>query len=364
MDLGVCLASKIDDIDHVVLAEQLGYSHVWVADSQMLWSDCYATMALIAARTERIKIGTGVAVAGTRTSAVTAAAHATINRLAPGRVFCAVGTGNTAMRVMGAKPMPIAEFERYIEELRPLLAGEEAEVRFRGGSRRVRHLMPDAGFVAFQPRIPLYVSGFGPRAMALAVRHGDGLVMSIPPTVEALERVWRRVDAAAADAGKTIDRSQFLTSTLTTMVVLEPGEAVDSERVKDQCGAFAIAALHYQVEQWREAGRPDRHPPYDFWDDYVALLDAEPPELVHQRIHQGHNCWVVDAERPFVTKELIEQSCLVGTADELARRLDELASAGLGQVMLLPPLAPRDEVLRTVAEQVMPRLRPPPPREV
>ena len=96
----------------MVLAEQLGFSHVWVADSQMLWSDCYATMALIAARTERIKIGTGVAVAGTRTSAVTAAAHATINRLAPGRVFCAVGTGNTAMRVMGARPMPIAEFER------------------------------------------------------------------------------------------------------------------------------------------------------------------------------------------------------------------------------------------------------------
>ncbi len=132
MDLGVCIATKIDDIDHAVLAEQLGYSHLWVADSQMLWSDCYATMALIAARTERIKLGTGVAVAGTRTSAVTAAAHATINRLAPGRVFCGIGTGNTAMRVMGARPMPIAEFERYIEELRGLLDGDETEVAFRG----------------------------------------------------------------------------------------------------------------------------------------------------------------------------------------------------------------------------------------
>ena len=69
-----------------------------------------------------------------------------------------------------------------------LLDGEEADVEFRGHTRPVRHLMPDAGFVSFEPRIPLYVSGFGPRAMALAVRHGDGLVMSIPPTVEALER--------------------------------------------------------------------------------------------------------------------------------------------------------------------------------
>ena len=354
--MGVCIASSIVDVDYAVLAEQLGYSHLWFADSQMLWSDCYATMALVASRTERIKLGTGVAVAGTRTSAVTAAAHATINRLAPGRVFCGIGTGNTAMRVMGARPMPIAEFERYIEELRGLLEGDETEVVFRGDARKVRHLMPDLGFVAFRPRIPLYVSGFGPRAMALAVRHGDGLVMSVPPTPEGLERAWRRVDAAAADTGVSVDRETFLTATLTTMVVLDEGEAVDSPRVREQCGAFAIAALHYVVEQWREAGRPERHPPFEFWDDYLALLDDVEADVLHQRIHQGHNCWVVPEEERFVTKELIEQSCMVGTAPDLARRLDELARAGLGQVVLLPPLAPRDEVLRTVAERVMPLL--------
>ena len=49
----MCVASKVDDIDHAVLAEQLGYSHLWFADSQMLWSDCYATMALAAVRATR-----------------------------------------------------------------------------------------------------------------------------------------------------------------------------------------------------------------------------------------------------------------------------------------------------------------------
>lgn len=356
IDIGVCVASKIDDVDHAVLAEELGYSHLWFADSQMLWSDVYATMALAATRTERIRIGTGVAVAGTRTSAVTAAAHATINRLAPGRVFCAVGTGNTANRVMGAKPMPIAEFERYLVELRHLLDGAEADVEFRGAVRPVRHLMPTTGFVAFEPRIPLYVSGFGPRAMALAVGHGDGLVMSIPPTVEGLERAWRRVDAAAEQLGATVDRDRFLTCTLTTMVVLAEGEAADSDRVKERCGAFATSALHYQFEQWQEAGRPERHPPFEFWDDYVALVDAADPERRHQRVHQGHNCWVVPDEEQFVTAELIEASCMVGTADDLVTRLHELGAAGLSQVMLLPPLAPRDDVLRDVAEHVLARL--------
>jgi len=356
MDLGVCVASSITDVEYAVLAEQLGYSHLWFADSQMLWSDCYATMALAATRTERIKIGTGVAVAGTRSSAVTAAAHATINRLAPGRVFCAVGSGNTANRVMGAKPMPIAEFERYIAELRLLLDGDEAEVAFRGGTRPVRHIMPAAGFVGFTPRMPLYVSGFGPRAMALAVRHGDGLVTSVPPNAEGLERMWGRLEAAAANAGTRLDRSSFLTATLTTMVVLQPGETLASERVRQQSGAMAIASLHYLFEQWKEAGRPERTPRFDFWDDYVAMLDASDPERLHQRIHQGHNCWVLDEEWRFVTPELIAATCLVGTADQLVARLRELGEAGLGQVMILPPLDVKEDVLRDVAAHVLPHL--------
>ena len=58
MELGVCVASHIGDIDYVVRAEELGYSHAWLADSQMIWSDCYATLALAAVRTQRIHIGT------------------------------------------------------------------------------------------------------------------------------------------------------------------------------------------------------------------------------------------------------------------------------------------------------------------
>ena len=103
MDIGVCVASHIGDVDYVVRAEQLGYSHAWLADSQMLWSDCYATLALAADRTSRINLGTGVAVSGTRSAPVNAAAIATINALAPGRTFFGVGAGNTAMRVFGSR---------------------------------------------------------------------------------------------------------------------------------------------------------------------------------------------------------------------------------------------------------------------
>ena len=164
MELGICVAAKIDDIDYIVRAETLGYTHAWIADSHMIWSDPYAVLALAATRTRAMRLGTGVAVAPTRPAPVTAASIATINVLAPGRTFLGVGTGNTAMRVMGHKPMPIAAFDAYLETLKPLMRGEEAAFRWRGKLAPIRHIMPDAGFVNFADPIPLYVSGFGLRA--------------------------------------------------------------------------------------------------------------------------------------------------------------------------------------------------------
>jgi len=357
VELGVCVAADVGDIGYGVLAERLGFSDLWVADSQMLWSDCYATLALLAERTSRIRIGTGVAVAGSRPAAVTAAAHATINRLAPGRVFCGIGSGNTAMRIMGHRPIPVAEFERHLEELRALLDGQEAEVTWRGRRAPARHLMPTRGFVAFEPRIPMWVSAFGPRAMAAAARHGDGLIASLPPDPGAIRSARRRLEEAASAAGRAIDRGSFRVASLSTMVVLRDGEAPDSARVREQAGAFAIAGLHYVYEQWRQYGRRPPAHVADIWDDYVAMLDEVPEERRHLRIHEGHNCWVVPDEERFVTRELIEATCLVGTADELAGRLRALDDAGLDQVVLLPPLAVKEQVLTDVATEVLPRLR-------
>ena len=54
MEIGVCVASHIGDLGYAVRAEELGYASLWFADSQMIWSDCYATLALAADRTSRL----------------------------------------------------------------------------------------------------------------------------------------------------------------------------------------------------------------------------------------------------------------------------------------------------------------------
>ena len=356
MEFGICLASRPSDVDYVVEAEQLGFTHCWAADSQMIWSDVYATLALIADRTTTMRIGTGVAVAATRPAPVTAAAHATINEIAPGRVFCGIGTGNTAMRIMGHKPMPLAEFDDYLATLHPLMAGKEADLTFRGRTAPVKHLMPNEGFVRFDEAMPIYVSAFGPKALAIAARRGDGLITSVPPNPAAIEMLRTRLEAAGADVGRTVKRDEFPVATLTTMLVLEDGESLDSERVRRQTGAFAIASVHYLYEQVAQFGRRPPAHLADFWDDYVALVEQWPPDRRHQRIHEGHNCWVIPEEEPFITPELIDATCLVGTREQLIDRIEALDEAGLDQLVLLPPLAEKEAVIRSVAEHVLPAL--------
>src|SRR6187455_237688 len=132
MRLSVCVMADIDEMDFYPHVESLGYDSAWVTDSQMLFSDCYAVLALAAQRTSRIRLGPGTAICGTRIPPVHAAAMATLNRLAPGRVFMGIGTGNTAMRSMGQWPMKIADYGEYLRVLSALLRGEVVEYTFNG----------------------------------------------------------------------------------------------------------------------------------------------------------------------------------------------------------------------------------------
>jgi alkanesulfonate monooxygenase SsuD/methylene tetrahydromethanopterin reductase-like flavin-dependent oxidoreductase (luciferase family) len=65
---------------------------------------------------------------------------------------------------------------------------------------------------------------------------------------------------------------------------------------------------------------------------------------------------VTPEDEPYITKEMLEATCLIGTPEQLATRLRALGDAGLSQIVILPSLAPKEDVLRDVATKVMPLL--------
>jgi hypothetical protein len=179
MDFGIVTA-KIDEIGYITHAENLGYSHCWVTDSQMIRSNCWAVLALAAQQTRRMRLGTGVNVPGLRLAPVAANGIATINRLAPGRCFIGLGTGHTAMRTLGQKPMRLGPFKEYVQTVRALLRGEEVDYTLSGETHPIRFQMREHRFIDLDHPIPVYLAGFGPKAQALAGELGDGLISGLP----------------------------------------------------------------------------------------------------------------------------------------------------------------------------------------
>src|SRR5438445_4119686 len=130
MDFGICVLPKPDTCaQQAKLAESHGFSHIWIADTQLMAGDVYVCLALIAAATSRVKLGTGVAIAGTRIPPVTACALGSLNQIAPGRVVCGIGTGNSARRAMGLPPYTLRELREHVRVVRGLLGGGEVEYR-------------------------------------------------------------------------------------------------------------------------------------------------------------------------------------------------------------------------------------------
>src|SRR5207248_421662 len=102
------------------LAEEVGFSMVGVADSQSVFREMYATMALCAQATRRVRIGSSVTNAITRHPAVAASGIATVDEIAPGRAFFGIGSGDSAILNLAERPSTLAEMRAYIETVRAL----------------------------------------------------------------------------------------------------------------------------------------------------------------------------------------------------------------------------------------------------
>ena len=324
MEFGACLASKIDDWQLVVEVEALGYDMAWLADSQMIWSDAFATLALAAQNTSRIRLGTGIAPAGIRLAPVTANAIASINRLAPGRVFLGIGTGHTSMRVMGMPPQRLGEFRDYLRVVRGLLNGEEVDYTLDGTTRAIRFLHRDLKFLNLDDYIPIYIAANGPKALMTAGEMGDGWISGTKPGAEAFTRDFTQVQAGAAKVGRSLN-ADFLTAGITAPVVLKPGEAVNSDRVIDSCGSQVACVIHFIYEIYKATGLEEVVPPafHGIWEEYCDRVDnmETPEEKRYQEIHDGHCTYLRPEERRFMTPEAIREACLVGEADDIIEQL-------------------------------------------
>jgi alkanesulfonate monooxygenase SsuD/methylene tetrahydromethanopterin reductase-like flavin-dependent oxidoreductase (luciferase family) len=324
----------------------------------MIWSDTYATMALAAHHTSRIRIGPGVSIAGTRIPPVAANAIATINQLAPGRVHMAIGTGHTAMRTMGFEPLKAKAFREYVRVLSALLRGEPVAFTWEGQTHEIAHMHRGEGFFDFEHKIPLYVAANGPLGCKTTGAYADGR-MALSEEPGTFARSTAQIREGAREAGRPMP-DPFPQAMLVTALVLRPGETLASERVIDAIGAEVMAFVHYWWEALVQTGREPAVPDAcrDVWEQFKRFTRELnlPVDELHRRVHGGHCTYLREEERRFVTPELIKGSCpLVGTPDEIIAHLRTYEAAGVGEVVVLCPTAASREVYTDIRDHVINR---------
>jgi len=333
MDFGIALPAAADSWTIVKRAEELGFTHAWFYDTQMLSADCFVAMAAAAVNTRRIRLGTGVLVPSNRIAPVAANALASLNKLAPGRIDFGIGTGFTARRAMGFGAVKIKAMEAYIGQVYGLLRGETVDFDMEGERRKIRFLNPELDLYNTRDPVKLHLSAFGPRTRALTARLAAGWIDFVSNVkagvreVEAIRAEWR----AAGHAPDDLSATAFALG-----CVLAEGEPADSARAMAQAGPRAAVMLHRAADEALAGLAPGTSMPTQRAEieGYIALARGFDPETRYLENHRGHLMVVKPEERPFVTADLIRATTFTASEPEIRERIDALRGAGYTQFVI------------------------------
>lgn len=339
MQFGIAIPTAADSWRLVRRAEELGFSHAWFFDTQMLSADPFVAMTAAAMKTTRIKLGTGVLIPSNRIAPVAATAFASLNKLAPGRVIFGVSTGFTGRRTMGLGAVKLADMEEYIRVIHALWRGETVETVLEGKRRRIRLMNPELGLINIADEMPTYIAASGPKARALTARIGAAWIDNVADvergaaTLEQMRQAWR----AAGHSTETLTSVAWIGA-----AVLEEGEPVDGPRAMALVAPRAAMLLHRAADT-ALAGYPAplaMRPEFaDAAGRYIEHARTfEPRDAYYLSNHRGHLMFVRPDERPFITRDMIRATSFVGTLSDLTRRIGGLRDAGFSQVVFsIPP---------------------------
>jgi len=188
-------------------AETLGFDSVWVGDSVLARPrfEALTTLAAVAARTQRVRLGTGVLLPMLRYPVLLANEVASLDHVANGRLILGVGIGGNAPAVaqeFAACGISINRrvglFEESLALLRRLWT--EPEVTFQGRYFQVQSVR--LGLRPLQKSgVPLWVAGRVDNALRRILRLGDGW-LPISSSPEAFKADWDRLQALGQEMGR------------------------------------------------------------------------------------------------------------------------------------------------------------------
>ena len=325
-----------ETVDFVVEAERLGLDVCWVAEA---WgSDAPSPLGYLAARTERMLLGSGVVQVGTRSPALIAQTALTLQTMSQGRFLLGLGSsGPQVLEGLHGVPFahPLGRMRETVEVVRRVMAGEKVTYEGRHVTLPLpgREARPMRVSVAAERPVPVYLATLSPKMLRLTAEVADGwLGTSFVP--EGAATSLEPLAEGAAAAGRTL-----------ADLDLCQGAEIAFARDEDELATMLDerrAGLAFSLGGMGSASRNFYH------DAYARQGWSEVAAEVRALWQDGRR----DDAAAAVPREMVAATTLIGTEDGVRERLAVWRDAGITTVRLYPAGADLGRRLDTLARGI------------
>ncbi|MER5770729.1 TIGR03842 family LLM class F420-dependent oxidoreductase [Streptomyces sp. NPDC001985] len=332
MDFGLVLqtdppASAV--VDLMRRAERAGFRYGWTFDSAVLWQEPFVIHSRILEHTEHLVVGPMVTNPSTRTWEVTASTFATLNDMYGNRTVCGIGRGDSAVRVAGRRPNTLARLSDAMRVIRDLAEGRETLLD--GKPLRLPWVRDG--------RLPVWMAAYGPRALALAGREADGLILQLADPY-LTESMITAVRTAASDAGRD-------PAALTICVAAPAYVGDDLAHARDQCRWFGGMVGNHVADLVARYGEHSGAVP-EALTSYISAREG------YDYSHHGR---AGNPSADFVPDEIVDRFCLLGPAGAHIERLRHLRGLGVDQFALYDMHDAREATIDAYGSDIIPAFR-------
>jgi probable F420-dependent oxidoreductase len=315
-------------VELMKLGEDNGFEIGWTYDSHVLWQESFVLLTLAVQATSTMKFGHLVTNPGTREPTVLASLYATLHDISDGRMVMGIGRGDSARRYIGQELVRVAEFETALRMIKPFMNGEE--VHWNDKDLQLKWVRPEL------PRIEMFVAGYGPKALAVAGRVGDGVVIQLADP-HIIQWIMGTARAAAEEAGR--DPAAL------KCIVCAPSMVTDDIALaRDETRWFPAMVSNHVKDLIERYGDDGSVIPKDLTDYVEARKFYDYNE--HSRVGAAHGS--------FVTDEICDRFSVLGNVDQIIAKLRELESIGVDHFSIYLMTHSQEETLAAYGEHIIP----------
>ena len=305
-------------------AEDSGFTYGWIFDSHVIWMEPFPLLTLMAANTKSMRLGTCVTNPAVRDVTVSSSLFATLNVFSHGRMQLGIGRGDSSRRVLGKKPTTLDNLEEFVRVFRALNGTKSVEL----DGVATRFPWATAGVP------PVWVAGYGPKALRTAGRIGDGVILQFADP-DLIEWCLGFVREGAKEAGRDFAKIEV-------MAAAPVWASDDLKTARDRVRWFPALVSNHVL-------------------DLISKYKPEdlPPSLTSFVQNRGkydylHHCEVGSDNADFVSDEVIDRFCLVGPIEQHRKKLDALRNVGVTQFNIYLMCGDEEKTLDVYGRDVLP----------